>query len=220
MNKRTASTIMIFSIFALALFASCASSQQVKNSDIYIEDKGTAEGITVPQWVQISLTGNIRDIEKLPDYKGMNVAVVQFDAQDLAQAQVLADQMQIQTELAHNLSVRVKNVLRAAKAPGGDFKTYSIFSDLFVETVNGAIYTDFHKDAYWWVKVQTFTADGRSDKEQYRVAQLWKVDEKQLKKIFDQYLLDVEAKVPASPANTRAKNLVENTLYNEFFKGN
>lgn len=82
MNKRTASTIMIFSIFALALFASCASSQQVKNSDIYIEDKGTAEGITVPQWVQISLTGNIRDIEKLPDYKGMNVAVVQFDAQD------------------------------------------------------------------------------------------------------------------------------------------
>jgi hypothetical protein len=161
--------------------------------------------------------GEAQNLEKTSAYANMIVVITSFDGQELQRAQQLADKMQLQSEMRYLVSLRVEKLLKDAKVPGADFKSFGAYSELFLKAVAEATYSDFRKEADWWVKLQTYKADGTTDKQLYRVLQLWVVEKKTLKKQLDLILTTVHGQVAPIPENIRAKNLIQNSLDAELF---
>lgn len=220
MKKRNAFAILALLIVMLSLVASCATKPPLRKGDLLIEDKGTAYGIKTPKWVETAIIGGAKDIEKLPDYKNFVVVVAQFEAQNLQSAQLLAERMQAQTELASYLSTRVKDAFKGANVADADSKNFGVYGERFVASAAEAKYSGFRRDTDWWVKVQTYTDDGKPDKQIYRVIQLWTIEKEMLKKQFDMILSGIQASVAPTPETKRAMDLVQGTIAKDFFGEN
>lgn len=220
MKKRNASAIIALVIVALTLIASCTTKPPLRKGEVLIEDKGTAYGIKTPKWVSTAIIGGPQAIEKLPEYKSVAVVVAQFEAQNLQSAQLLAERMQAQTELASYLSTRVKDAFKGANVADADSKNFGVYGERFVTSVSEAKYSGFRKDSDWWVKVQIYTAQGKPDKQTYRVIQLWTIEKEMLNTQFDSILSGLEAQVEPTPENKRAMDLVQNTIAKDFFGEN
>lgn len=217
MNRKITFSIFIAFISLLALISSCATAPVPKKNDVIVEDKGMVEKIATPLWVPAAMVGDTLNLEKMPDFAGMIVVTTVSEAQDLARAKQLAEKVRPQTEMGYFLSARVGEVLKKAKVPAQDFMSFSAYNERFLNGIAEAIYEDFAKKADWWVKVQTYTADGKPDKELYRVIQVWGVEKKLLKKQFDLILTAANRQAAPVPESVRAKNLIEDTLLKDFF---
>ncbi len=217
MKRKSAFAMLLIAVMVLLLTFSCATKAPLRKGEVLLEDKGTAFGVKTPKWVELALIGGPREIEKLPDYKNMMVVVAQFEAQNLQSAQLLAERMQAQTELASYLSTRVKDAFKGANVADADSKNFGVYGERFVASVAEAKFTGFRKDADWWVKVQTYTPDNKPDKQLYRVIQLWTIDKDMLKKQFDILLNQLAGNTPPTPETKRAMDLVQGTVAKDFF---
>lgn len=216
MKRKSAFAMVLIAAIMLSMIFSCATKAPLRKGEVRLEDKGTAFGVKTPKWVELALIGGPREIEKLPDYKNMMVVVAQFDAQNLQSAQLLAERMQAQTELASYLSTRVKDALKGANVADADSKNFGVYGERFVVSVAEAKFTGFRKEADWWVKVQTYTPDNKPDKQLYRVFQLWTIDKDMLKKQFDILLNQLAGNTPPTPETKRAIDLVQGTVAKDF----
>ncbi|TXT50881.1 MAG: hypothetical protein FD137_188 [Spirochaetes bacterium] len=210
MHKKNKSALVAALGFAFLVMASCATAPAGGANDIIIADKGSAEGKPTPSWVQVAVAGNSRNLETLPEFAGMIVVVTSFESEKLSEAQAIANNTRPETEMGYFLSLRVREILKKAKVPAQDFKTFAAYREAFEKGVAEALYPQFRLGPDWWVKFQ-------SGKEIFKVVKLWTIDKKVLEKKFDSILAAVHGKAPASPANVRAKNLVENTLVADLF---
>lgn len=220
MKSKSAFSMVLIAILLLSVTVSCATKAPLRKGEVLLEDKGTAFGVKTPKWVELALIGGPREIEKLPDYKNMMVVIAQFEAQNLQSAQLLAERMQAQTELASYLSTRVKDAFKGANVADADSKNFGVYGERFVASVAEAKFTGFRKDADWWVKVQTYTPDNKPDKQLYRVIQLWTIDKDMLKKQFDILLNQLAGNTPPTPETKRAMDLVQGTVAKDFFGEN
>jgi hypothetical protein len=217
MFKKPARVLILILGLAICFFASCANAPAVRGSDTIIADKGSVEGTTLPAWVQVALAGDARNLEKLSEFLGTVVVVTSFDSAKLEEAQATAGKMRPETEIGYFLSLRVKEILKNAKVPAQDYKTFTEYQGAFEDKVAEAIYPDFKTGPDWWVKLQPSDNANNLGKQKFRVIKLWTIDKKILMKKFDSILADLQEKAPASPANVRAKNLIEDTLQADFF---
>ena len=212
--------VFVVAVLLLALVASsCATKAPLRKGEVLLEDKGTAFGVKTPRWVETAIIGGSKDVEKLPDYKDFVVFVAQFEAQNLQSAQLLAERMQAQTELASYLSTRVKDAFKGANVADADSKNFGVYGERFVASVAEAKESGFRRDSDWWVKVQTFTPDNKPDKQLFRVIQLWTISKDMLKKQFDMMFAEVAGSQPPTPETKRAMDLVQNTVASDFFSG-
>jgi hypothetical protein len=122
----------------------------------------------------------------------------------------LANKTRPETEMGYFLSLRVREILKNAKVPAQDFKTFAAYREAFEDGVAEALYPEFKLGPDWWVKFQ-------SGKELFRAIKLWTIDKKALEKKFTAILAAVHEKAPALPSSVRAKNLIENTLVADLF---
>jgi len=219
MKKFTSVMVLVLAIATVFLVASCATKPPLRKGEVLLEDKGTAFGVKTPKWVETAIIGGAKDVEKLPDYKDFVVFVAQFEAQNLQSAQLLAERMQAQTELASYLSTRVKDAFKGANVADADSKNFGVYGERFVASVAEATYSGFRRDSDWWVKVQTYTPDNKPDKQLYRVIQLWTMSKDMLKKQFDMMFAQVAGTTPPTPETKRAMDLVQNTVAADFFTG-
>ncbi len=219
MKKFTSVMVLVLAIATVFLVASCATKPPLRKGEVLLEDKGTAFGVKTPKWVETAIIGGSKDVEKLPDYKDFVVFVAQFEAQNLQSAQLLAERMQAQTELASYLSTRVKDAFKGANVADADSKNFGVYGERFVASVAEATYSGFRRDSDWWVKVQTYTPDNKPDKQLYRVIQLWTMSKDMLKKQFDMMFAQVAGTTPPTPETKRAMDLVQNTVAADFFTG-
>ncbi|MCE1196520.1 hypothetical protein LWX53_08495 [bacterium] len=219
MKKFTSVMVLLLAIATVFLVASCATKPPLRKGEVLLEDKGTAFGVKTPKWVETAIIGGAKDVEKLPDYKDFVVFVAQFEAQNLQSAQLLAERMQAQTELASYLSTRVKDAFKGANVADADSKNFGVYGERFVASVAEAKYSGFRRDSDWWVKVQTYTPDNKPDKQLYRVIQLWTMSKDMLKKQFDMLFAQVAGSTPPTPETKRAMDLVQNTVASDFFTG-
>ncbi len=219
MKKFTSVMVLLLAIATVFLVASCATKPPLRKGEVLLEDKGTAFGVKTPKWVETAIIGGAKDVEKLPDYKEFVVFVAQFEAQNLQSAQLLAERMQAQTELASYLSTRVKDAFKGANVADADSKNFGVYGERFVASVAEATYSGFRRDSDWWVKVQTYTPDNKPDKQLYRVIQLWTMSKDMLKKQFDMMFAQVAGTTPPTPETKRAMDLVQNTVAADFFTG-
>jgi hypothetical protein len=218
--KKGSALVLVVAVLMLALVASsCATKAPLRKGEVLLEDKGTAFGVKTPRWVETAIIGGAKDVEKLADYKDFVVFIAQFEAQNLQSAQLLAERMQAQTELASYLSTRVKDAFKGANVADADSKNFGVYGERFVASVSEAKYSGFRRDTDWWVKVQTFTPDNKPDKQMYRVIQLWTISKDMLKKQFDMMFTEIVGSQPPTPETKRAMDLVQNTVATDFFSG-
>ena len=204
-------------LLVAAVIISCGTKPPLRKGEVLIEDKGTAYGLKTPKWVELAIIGGYRDIEKLPDYKDKVVFIAQFGAQNLQSAQLLAERMQADTEIARYLSTRVKDAFKGANVADADSKNFGAYGERFVMSVGEATFSGFRMEADWWVKVQTYTPEDKPDKQIYRVIQLWAIDKNMLQKQFDMLFSQMAGGEPPTPEQKRAMDLVQNTVTKDFF---
>ncbi|HQC17406.1 MAG: hypothetical protein KBB90_00185 [Spirochaetia bacterium] len=204
-------------LLVAAVIISCGTKPPLRKGEVLIEDKGTAYGLKTPKWVELAIIGGYRDIEKLPDYKDKVVFIAQFEAQNLQSAQLLAERMQADTEIARYLSTRVKDAFKGANVADADSKNFGAYGERFVMSVGEATFSGFRMEADWWVKVQTYTPENKPDKQIYRVIQLWAIDKNMLQKQFDMLFSQMAGGEPPTPEQKRAMDLVQNTVTKDFF---
>jgi len=213
--KKTAKVVC--ALILVAIFVSCGTKAPLRKGEVLLEDKGTAYGIKTPKWVELAIIGGYRDIEKLPDYKDKVVFIAQFEAQNLQSAQLLAERMQADTEIARYLSTRVKDAFKGANVADADSKNFGAYGERFVASVGEAKFSGYRMEADWWVKVQTYTPENKPDKQIYRVIQLWAIEKGMLQKQFDILLSQLSGAEQPTPEQKRAIDLVQNTVAKDFF---
>jgi hypothetical protein len=178
-----------------------------------LEHKGTAFGVDYPKWMVAALNGP-KDVEKLPDFANQYIVVVQQDGMDLAGAQLAASKLDAQTTISAMISTRVKDTFAGAQV--GDKDKIETYMERAVKSVSEATFTGFAMQSDWWAKLQTFTADGKADKQVYRVIQIWGIDKDTLKKQIEKQLAGAAAAEPKTEAKQKAMDLVQQSFFDGF----
>jgi len=217
MIKKFGRILTVMAGLAIFFLASCITAPEIRSKDIIISDKGSVEGLPTPAWVQVAIAGDARDLERLPEFSGMIVVVTSFESEMLPEAQSTANKMRAETEMGYFLSLRVQEILKNAKVPAQNYKTFAEYRVAFEDGVAEAIYPEFNPGPDWWVKFQSMNVEGKPGKQVFRVVKLWTIEKKILEKKFNAMLANIHGKTPTLPANVRAKNLIENTLGADFF---
>ena len=178
-----------------------------------IEHKGTAFGRDYPKWMDAALDGP-KAVEKLADFNKKYIVVVQEDGGDLTGATLAASKIDAQTTIANLISTRVKDTFAGAQV--GDKDKIETYMERCVKSVSEAAFTGFAMESDWWVKLQTFTADGKADKQVYRVIQIWGIDKDLLQKQIDKVLKGEVANEPKTEQKQRAMDLVQQSFFDGF----
>ena len=208
---------------ALASFVGCASAPKsgvkppAPTVKAYppqiIEHKGTAFGKDYPKWMDAALDGP-KAVEKLPDFANKYIVVVQQDGQDLDGAQLAASKLDAQTTISALISTRVKDTFAGAQV--GDKDKIETYMERAVKSVSEAKFSGFSMESDWWVKLQTFTTDGKADKQVYRVIQIWGIDKDTLKAQIQSQLKDAAAAEPKTEDKQKAIDLVNQSFFDGF----
>jgi len=178
-----------------------------------LEHKGTAFGRDYPKWMDAALDGP-KAVEKLPDFANKYIVVVFEDGQDLTGAQLAASRLNAQTTISALISTRVKDTFAGAQV--GDKDKIETYMERAVKSVSDATFTGFAMESDWWAKLQTFTSDGKADKQVYRVIQVWGIDKDVLKKQIDNILKGAAASEPKTEQKQRAMDLVQQSFFDGF----
>ncbi len=178
-----------------------------------LEHKGTAFGRDYPKWMDAALDGP-KAVEKMADFANKYIVVVQEEGQDLSGAQLAASRLNAQTTIAALVSTRVKDTFAGAQV--GDKDKIETYMERAVKSVSEATFTGFAMESDWWAKLQTFTADGKADKQVYRVIQVWGIDKDTLKKQIEKQLNGAAAAEPKTEAKQKAMDLVQQSFFDGF----
>jgi hypothetical protein len=103
-----------------------------------------------------------------------------------------------------------------AGAQVGDKDKIETYMERCVKSVSESRFSGFAQEADWWVKLQTFTSDGKPDDQMYRVIQVWGIDKTLLQKQIDQILKDNAATEPKTEAKQKAMDLVQQSFNDGF----
>jgi hypothetical protein len=217
-------TALIAAMLVFALFAGCASKPDSKpfsppESTVksyppqILMHKGTAFGIPYPNWMEAALQGP-KYVEKLADFKNKYIVIVEQDGKDLEGTRLAASRMDAQTTISALISTRVKDTFAGAQV--GDKDKIETYMERCVKSVSQATFSGFAMESEWWVQLQTFTPDGKPDKQVYRVIQVWGIDRDLLQKQIDKILKDNAASEPKTPEKQRAMDLVQQSFFDGF----
>ncbi len=213
-------------LLSLAVVIGCASKPKAPQAGVnppaptvkayppqIIEHKGTAFGQDYPKWMSAALDGP-KAVEKLPDYANKYIVVVQEDGADLTGAQLAASRLDAQTTIAALISTRVKDTFAGAQV--GDKDKIETYMERAVKSVSEATFTGFAMESDWWAKLQTFTSDGKADKQVYRVIQIWSIDQDSLKQQINAVLKGAAAAEPVTADKQKAIDLVQQSFFDGF----
>jgi hypothetical protein len=209
-------------LLTLAAIVGCASSPATHPAPApmvkayppqTIEHKGTAYGRDMPKWMDAAIDGP-KAIEKLPDYANKYVVVVEATGQDLDGTQLAASKINAQTAISGLISTRVKDTFAGSQV--GDKDKIENYMERVVKSVSEATFSGFAKETDWWVKQQTFTSDGKPDKQVYRVTQLWTIDKDVLKKQLTNQMSGAAAAEPKTEDKQKAIDLVQQSFFDGF----
>ena len=154
-------------------------------------------------------------VEKLPDYANKYIVVVQEDGDRTSPASSSPPARSTpRPTIAALISTRVKDTFAGAQV--GDKDKIETYMERAVKSVSEATFTGFAMESEWWAKLQTFTTDGKPDKQVYRVIQLWGIDKDILK---SRSTSSSTAPPPPSPRPSdkqKAMDLVQQSFFDGF----
>jgi len=223
MKKFLSVLLVVLAVFAIS---SCVSqpkadapkvAETVLTPDI-LEHKGTALGANVPAWIMSYIESGASAIEKLPEYKGKYVIVIDSEGQSKQGTLAAMDNMDAPVQISRYLSTRVQ--AKFAGAQVGDRNQLEEYFENVVKTVSEAKFSGFMAGPDWWVYLQYYKPGAKSksevDRRVYRVIKLYSIDQEILQKQLEKYLNDVEAAVAKTPEKQRAIDAVQSAFYEGF----
>jgi hypothetical protein len=175
--------------------------------------KGTSFGMDYPKWMVPALEGP-KSVEKLPDFANKYIVVVEQDGMDLTGTQLAAERLNAQTTISALISTRVKDTFAGAQV--GDKDKIETYMERCVKSVSQASFSGFSKESDWWAQLQTFTPEGKPDKQVYRVIAIYGIDKDLLKKQIDALLKDAAKDEPKTEQKQRAMDLVQQSFFDGF----
>jgi len=178
-----------------------------------LEHKGTAYGYPQPSWLEAALNGP-KAVEKLPDYAGQYIVIVEAEGQDLRGAQLAAENLEARTVIAGIISTRVKDTFAGAEV--GDKDKIETYMERCVKVAAEARYSGFAPLNDTWSRLQTFTTDGKPGPQVYRVIQLWGIPKDTLQKQVEAILSGEAANEPKTPEKVRAMDMVQQSFFEGF----
>ncbi len=212
-------------LLSLAVVIGCASKPATKAGvnppaptvKVYppqiIEHQGTAFGKDYPKWMDAALEGP-KAVEKLADFANQYIVVVQEDGADLDGVKLAASKLDAQTTISALISTRVKDTFAGAQV--GDKDKIETYMERAVKSVSESTFSGFTDESDWWVKLQTFTSDGKADKQLYRVIQIWGIDKDSLKQQIAAILKGAAAAEPKTEDKQKAIDLVQQSFFDGF----
>ena len=214
----------VLAILMIAIVAmGCASKPEAPKTmetktppfDI-LQHKGTTLGVTtVPAWIEASLMGP-KEVEKLADYKGKFVVVVDVTGKDLEGTSLAAQRLNADTEIARYLSLRVKDTFAGAQV--GDKDKIETYMERVVKSVSEIKFSGFQRQADWWVQIRWYKPDSKKtwDHDEFRVLQLYAVDKEILDRQMEEILSGEAAEEPKTAEKERAIEAVKQAFYEGF----
>lgn len=223
--KKSLSALMV--ALAIIAIASCASqpapssgpqiSETVLTPDI-LEHKGTALSANVPAWVMAYVENGPSGIEKLPEYKGKYVIVLDTEGQSKQGTLAAMDNMDAPVQIARYLSTRVQQKFAGAQV--GDRDELQEYFENVVKTVSEAKFSGFMGGPDWWVYLQYYKPGAKSksevDRRAYRVIKIYTIDQSVLQTQLDKYLKDAATATAKTPEKQRAVDAVQSAFYEGF----
>jgi hypothetical protein len=199
--KHISKFAIVMAAVVLAAFAvSCASTKpkpapspapvlKPTATKVVIEHKNTMLGGEVPEWV----TMEIGDIEATPKYKDSYVFRGEAVGGSEAGAKLLATQMDVDTQIARMINLRVQNLFSGAQV--GDDKNLENYMENIVKSLADAKISGWRNMANFWVQYE-YTA---TKKQEFRYFVLFTIPKETVKAL----LADALQKQP--PADTKEK---------------
>jgi hypothetical protein len=183
-----------------------------------LEHKGTALGANVPSWVMSYVEGGAQAIEKLPEYKGKYVIILDGEGNSRIGAQTIMDNMEAPVQIAKYLSTRVEQKFAGAQV--GDRNEVQEYFENVVKLVASARFSGFETGPDWWVYLQYYKPGAKSkaevERRTYRVIRIYSISRDILQKQLDKYLNDAEAAAAKTPEKQRAIDAVQGAFYEGF----
>lgn len=219
---------ILFVALAVIAISSCVSqpkpgegpkpAETVLTPDI-LEHKGTALGANVPAWTMAYIESGASGVEKLPEYKGKYVIVLDSEGQSKQGTIAAMDNLDAPVQIARYLSTRVQQKFAGAQV--GDRDQLQEYFENVVKTVSEAKFSGFATGPDWWVYLQYYKPGAKSksevDRRVYRVIKVYSIDAAILQQQLDKYLNDAEAKAVAkTPEKQRAIDAVQSAFYEGF----
>ncbi|MBU0927643.1 MAG: hypothetical protein KKA67_07830 [Spirochaetes bacterium] len=224
MKKILSVLLVLAAVFAVA---SCVSqpapaegpkpADTVLTPDV-LEHKGTALGANVPAWTMAYIENGPSGVEKLPEYKGKYVIVLDSEGASKQGTIAAMDNMDAPVQIARYLSTRVQQKFAGAQV--GDRDQLQEYFENVVKTVSEARFSGFMAGPDWWVYLQYYKPGAKAktevDRRIYRVIKIYTIDQDVLKNQLDKYLNDAEAAVAKTPEKQRAMDAVQSAFYEGF----
>ncbi|GAB1456477.1 MAG: hypothetical protein RBT62_00180 [Spirochaetia bacterium] len=223
MKKILIALLVVLAVFAIA---SCASqpaatgpapADTVLTPDV-LEHKGTALGAAVPAWTMSYIEDGASGVEKLAEYKGKYVIVLDSEGQSKQGTLAAMDNMDAPVQIARYLSTRVQ--AKFAGAQVGDRDQLTEYFENVVKTVSEARFSGFMAGPDWWVYLQYYKPGAKTkaevDRRIYRVIKIYTIDKTVLETQLNKYLNESEAKVAKTPEKQRAIDAVQSAFYEGF----
>lgn len=219
---------VLFVALAILAVASCVSEPKAKpegpkpaetvlTPDV-LEHKGTALGASTPNWVMAYIEAGAQGVEKLPEYRGRYVIVLDSEGQSRQGAQIAMDNMDAPVQIARYLSTRVQQKFAGAQV--GDRNQVEEYFENVVKLVAEARFSGFETGPDWWVYLQYYKPGAKTktevERRTYRVIKVYSIDRKVLEEQLNKYLKDAEAQVAKTPEKERAISAVQNAFYEGF----
>ncbi len=223
MKKILSALLVVLAVFVVASCASAPKADAPKVAEAVItpdilEHKGTALGANVPAWIMSYIESGASAVEKLPEYKGKYVVVIDAEGQSKQGTLTAMDNMDAPVQIARYLSTRVQ--AKFAGAQVGDRDQLQEYFENVVKTVSEAKFSGFMPGPDWWVYLQYYKPGAKTkaevDRRVYRVIKLYSIDQNILQKQLEKYLNDVEAAVAKTPEKQRAIDAVQSAFYEGF----
>ncbi|HOX91440.1 MAG TPA: hypothetical protein PLC54_00855 [Spirochaetales bacterium] len=215
-------------LLALMVLGSCVSEPKPDSGALkpvdtimppdVLEHKGTALGAPVPQWVLAYIEGGAQAVEKMPEYKGRYVVILESEGASRQGAQLAMDSMDITSQTARYFNTRVEQKFAGAQV--GDRDKLEEYFENVVKVMSVARYTGMEPGPDYWVYLQYYKIGAKSkadvERRVYRVIRLYSIDDELLAKQLNKYLDDAEAATAKTPEEQRAIDLVQSSFYEDF----
>ncbi|MBU0936326.1 MAG: hypothetical protein KKC64_11955 [Spirochaetes bacterium] len=214
--------LVLVVVMTLASLIGCASKPAEMTAPLTVatyppqilEHPGTAWGTNPPQWILEYVSKGYKAVERMPDYEGQFVVIVNEEGESRDGASLAAARMNSQTRISAFMETRVRDTFAGAQV--GDKDMIETYMERVVKSVSEASFNGFLMEDETWAYMQEFTTEGEPDRRVYRVYQLWTINKEALERQLQEILDGAEALEPKTPEKERAIEAVQNAFYEGF----
>ena len=213
-------SLWLFSgILMASLLTGCASSPTTKTTaleDSYriMDWQGKSVGTKTPDWVATVASGDSATLERDKQYAGLFVfPMIIADAKSLEGAKMLANDVDIQAQLAKQLRNRVE--LKVGASSVGDKDKVDQYIETVFKGLAKADVSSLRMEKSFWIKKTNFkpgTQELAPDQSFYDYYALYTIPKDVLKSLSEKAMAEANSSAPASEEEKKARANVAKAL--------